>query len=560
MADQRLAAVPFIDIFAGPGGLSEGFSRFASFTGSQTSFESRLAIEMEPVAARTLELRSFYRAFPHGEAPDDYYQVIRGKKAAASLALHPEWHKTRKHVWNTTLGVEPEASLHARLKAALGDEKNWVLLGGPPCQAYSLMGRARMTGVGAAARQNELDLEELRQNKRTEFAADRRHKLYREYLRIVAVQQPAVFVMENVKGILSSRVNLDDKGVGELVFEHIRRDLSDPWAALAGDGEFDRLEDLRQGLPHKYVLYSLVVGGKLAGTEVKDRDFLIHSEEFGVPQRRHRVILLGVRDDIEAKPEALKPSKTRTVSDAIEGFPGIRSTVSRTELDWKAWADAVRAELSRLGLRLPTNRRAQSIFYRFFTRKGLPLDQGHDFIAAETPADRSELGRWYCDERLKGVIQHVARSHMVSDLVRYLYASSMADALGKSPPLEEWPPQLLPAHRNVTVDKETGRPKAEGFSDRFKVQVWGEPASTITSHIAKDGHYFIHPDPMQCRSLTVREAARLQTFPDNYYFCGNRTQQYHQVGNAVPPYLACQIAGVVAKLLEDAGLTGADHG
>jgi len=150
------------------------------------------------------------------------------------------------------------------------------------------------------------------------------------------------------------------------------------------------------------------------------------------------------------------------------------------------------------------------------------------------------------DENLKTITGHEARSHMASDLRRYLFAAAYAEITGISPKLSDFPPTLLPSHRNVELGR-TGKM----FSDRFRVQTAEGGSTTVTSHISKDGHYFIHYDPEQCRSLTVREAARLQTFPDNYKFEGPRTSQYHQVGNAVPPYLSRQIAGIIADVLAE---------
>jgi DNA (cytosine-5)-methyltransferase 1 len=133
---------------------------------------------------------------------------------------------------------------------------------------------------------------------------------------------------------------------------------------------------------------------------------------------------------------------------------------------------------------------------------------------------------------------------MGDDLRRYFFAACFARVYGRSPQIREFPKRLWPYHQNIQ-DAADGKM----FSDRFRVQARGRPATTIVSHIAKDGHYFIHYDPVQCRSLTVREAARLQTFPDNYFFEGPRTEQYQQVGNAVPPLLGKQLAEVVADIL-----------
>jgi len=175
------------------------------------------------------------------------------------------------------------------------------------------------------------------------------------------------------------------------------------------------------------------------------------------------------------------------------------------------------------------------------------LDRGDAYVSTRRKPLWNE--DWFYDSRLGGVCNHETRAHMREDLYRYFYASCYAMVHGVSPQLRHFPKELLPQHENVSEAMDH-----DNFSDRFRVQVKSRPATTITSHMRKDGHYYIHPDPGQCRSLTVREAARIQTFPDNYFFCGPRTSQYEQVGNAVPPLLARQVAEIVYDFLKAATL------
>lgn len=524
-------AIPVIDLFAGPGGLGEGFSAYGD-----GRFRIAISIEKDPVAHRTLRLRSFFRQFPRERVPDEYYEVLRGELMAEALFNLPEFkiqaQTAAREAWNAELGEVPPGKVDRRIRGAMRGAKTSVLIGGPPCQAYSLAGRSRNKGVKG-----------YRPEK------DNRHFLYKEYLRVLAVHAPAVFVMENVKGILSSKVG------GERIFADILADLREPARAL-GKGQ-------KRG--QGYRIYPLVAreGGRFASSAANDprpHDYVVRCERYGIPQARHRVILLGIREDlVGVEPRTLEEAAKNmspTVADVIGDMPSLRSRLSDDDSD-TAWLAAVRKGAQRHCLTAAVRRVAGNRVYEriaSISKRIMCPEHGYgaDFLAVKlnfgnvaNPAIRRALSSWYLDPRLGGLCNSTTRGHMGSDLSRYLYASSFAAVHGRSPKLKELPGTLKPKHKNADGDD---------FTDRFRVQLRNRPATTVTSHIAKDGHYFIHYDPFQCRSLTVREAARLQTFPDNYFFAGGRTDQYVQVGNAVPPLLARQIAAVVADILEQAGL------
>lgn len=541
--------VPVIDLFAGPGGLSEGFSRHHNWFGSDIDFRSVLSIEKSKPASRTLVLRTFFRSFRDRKVPAEYWDVLAGNLPEAALYKFPEWSSAVEEVWMAELGVVPISELHGRISARLGSEENWLLLGGPPCQAYSLMGRARMTGIGHRARSaSDPEIsEQVRRQRLAAFGSDVRHTLYQEYLRIIAVHQPSVFVMENVKGILSAKV----PGTNELMFDHIRSDLGDPWVALANDPNLEELERLARPKRPSYKLFAFTEASSgPEGGALKNRDFLIRSEDHGIPQKRHRVIVLGIRDDFSVSPGSLRPAKRATVGHAIGHLPALSGGSSSRKSSEEEWR-ALRDDLAGKAARSAHPDIAEAILNAIEANREIHR-RGGQLVPAESPPPDTDLERWLGSSRVEGFLQHEARGHMPSDLARYMYMSASATVLKRSPKLEEWPRDLLPAHRNVGFNAKTGKAETSGFSDRFKVQVSDAPSSTVTSHIAKDGHYFIHPDPAQNRSLTVREAARLQTFPDDYFFCGNRTEVFTQIGNAVPPYLGVQLAAVVADVFRRA--------
>lgn len=492
-----------IDLFAGPGGLGEGFS--AAGRETDTRMRICLSIEKEATEVRTLRLRAFLRGFDDG-FPTEYYAALNASEPLPDWSeLYPtRWADACNEARRLELGQPGVFEEIAKILDKTREEHsgNTILIGGPPCQAYSLAGRSRNKGVADYVPEK-----------------DQRHYLYREYVEILKRLRPAVFVMENVKGMLSSRVD------GGEIFERVLDDLRN-----AGDG------------------YSLVpLSAPRTQEQLAARDFIVRAEEHGVPQARHRVFIIGIRNDLPT-PEgdmplmpAIDQDCQADVHSVLGNLPALRSGLSRQQDNPEAWRNVVLEHAKRLIASKGVDSELRQ-YLAELKKSGFAsaTERRKTVFSCDARGMPPELAEWLIDPALQRISGHETRAHIADDIGRYLFVSAFGREYGRSPKLSEFPGFLLPNHRN----RNSG-----AFADRFRVQIAERPSSTVTSHISKDGHYFIHPDPTQVRSLTVREAARLQTFPDNYVFCGNRTQQYHQVGNAVPPFLALRIARVIRDMI-----------
>lgn len=497
---------PIIDLFAGPGGLGEGFSSLTSK--KKYAFRTLVSIERDPYAHKTLLLRHFFRNFDPQKPPKEYYQYLAGDIVFDDFSkLYPsQWEEACQSALKISLGEDSHAEVKKIITKRLKGYKKWALIGGPPCQAYSLVGRSR--------RANDPD-----------FAQDEKHLLYKEYLKIITDHKPPVFVMENVKGLLSAKIE------GEPVIQKITRDLSKPKKAV---GKADNSLN--------YKLYSLSETGEFK-EEVDPISFIVKAEDYGVPQARHRMFIVGIRSDLKVIPKILEKKNATTVRDVIGNMPRIRSGISKGLDSTERWRELlIEAANKRWSKRLSAT---IDTFSKIMDKTISNPERFPNKRASKRYIPPKKMKDWFYDKNLEVITLHESRSHMESDLCRYLFAASFSAALKISPKLSNFPKELLPKHKNVEAGRE-----GKMFSDRFRVQLPHHASTTITSHISKDGHYYIHYDPSQCRSLTVREAARLQTFPDNYHFEGPRTSQYHQVGNAVPPFLANQIAEIIQDVLD----------
>lgn len=413
----------FIDLFAGAGGLSEGFI--------QAGFNPIAHVEMNPMAAQTLETRMafYYLNEQNNGAINNYYAYARGEITREELFNNIPENVTSK-VINKELSDKSIGNVFKQIDGFLqkdGIEHIDIIVGGPPCQAYSLVGRAQSSHM-------IVPMEE-----------DPRNELYKMYTRFLTKYKPEMFVFENVSGLKTAR--------GGIAYKNLQAHL------------------------------------KRVGYEIECREQ--NAADFGVLQNRKRLIIIGWKKGTNHfYPDFIVNNSTAIVNDLLYDLA-------------------------------PVNRGEENNTY------SVSYDDCSDYLKKSGIRGPDDV-----------VTHHIARPNCERDIQIYGMAIDAWNKNEKRLSYDKLPKELI-THKNIT-----------SFKDRFKVVAGNKnTCHTVLAHLAKDGHYFIHPDREQCRSITVREAARLQTFPDSYYFEGSRGEKFKQIGNAVPPMMAKAIAEAIINQL-----------
>ncbi|MBX2931984.1 MAG: DNA cytosine methyltransferase [Chitinophagaceae bacterium] len=409
----------YIDLFAGAGGLSEGFIR--------SGFNPIAHVEMNKDACDTLRTRAAYHWLMENGKADIYEKYLK----SANKNKEEFWKENIpdniiNSVINTEISNKTIGNIFNKIDNELGKKKIDLIVGGPPCQAYSVAGRARK-----------------------DMSNDPRNTLYLHYVKFLEKYQPKMFVFENVPGILSAK-----------------------------NGEY---------------LEKILIAVKKAGYEVSlptNKQQFLNAKDFGVLQDRKRVIIIGWKKELGLSyPEfKIKENNFQILKDLFSDLKPLKNgegTLNAVEY-LKPTTDYLKQTKIRNGLDIVT--------------------------------------------------QHIARPNNENDLEIYRIAVDEWNN-GKRLNYSKLPERLI-THSNTNV-----------FTNRFQVVNGQGVSHTVVAHIAMDGHYYIHPDKKQNRSITVREAARIQSFPDDYFFEGSRTAAFKQIGNAVPPLMAEKIAEKIKEMI-----------
>lgn len=405
----------YIDLFAGAGGLSEGFIR--------AGFEPIAHVEMNKDACDTLKTRTAFHYLKENKRINEYYDYLKGKITRDDL-----WSRIPSHLIKSVINKEisPETlpSIFEIIDKELGKKKVDLVIGGPPCQAYSVAGRARDPKG---------------------MVDDPRNHLYKHYVEFLERYKPNMFVFENVPGILSA----NNGQYLDLIFKAVKN----------------------------------------VGYELDKK--VLNAKNFGVLQDRKRVIIIGWKKELNLKYPSFedKVNQFEVLKDLFSDLPKIKSGQG----EWKSTKYSKK-----------TNNYLESTGIR----------NGINFTT-----------------------QHISRKNNENDLEIYRIAVDKWVNEGKRLNYAELPERLI-KHNNT-----------KSFTNRFQVVNHKGLAHTVVAHICADGHYYIHPDINQNRSITVREAARIQSFPDDYFFESSRTTAFKQIGNAVPVLMAEGIANKIKEMI-----------